>query len=36
MSDIVPGELLTADDNVTINEGRETATVAVENWEYNG
>jgi urease subunit beta len=31
MSDIVPGELLTADDDVTINEGRETASVAVEN-----
>lgn len=31
MSDIVPGELLPADEEVTINEGRETATVAVEN-----
>ncbi|WP_336328379.1 urease subunit beta [Halovenus sp. HT40] len=31
MSDIVPGELLPADEEVTINEGRETATVTVEN-----
>ena len=31
MSDLVPGELLPADGEVTINEGRETATVAVEN-----
>ncbi len=31
MTDPVPGELLTADDPVTINEGRETATVTVEN-----
>ena len=31
MSDFVPGELLTTDEAVTINEGRETATVTVEN-----
>lgn len=31
MSDIVPGELLTDDEPVTINEGRETTTVTVEN-----
>jgi len=31
VSDIVPGELLPADEEVTINEGRETATVTVEN-----
>lgn len=31
MTDRVPGELLTGDDPVTINEGRETATVTVEN-----
>lgn len=29
--DIVPGELLLADSDVTINEGRETAAVTVEN-----
>lgn len=31
MTDYVPGELLTADEPVTINEGRETETVTVEN-----
>jgi urease subunit beta len=31
MSDIVPGEVLPAEESVTINEGRETATVSVEN-----
>jgi urease subunit beta len=31
MNEFVPGELLTADEAVTINEGRETATVTVEN-----
>ncbi|WP_226481452.1 urease subunit beta [Natrinema amylolyticum] len=31
MSDIVPGELLPADEPVTINEDRPTATVTVEN-----
>ena len=31
MSDIVPGELLPADESVTINDDRETATVSVEN-----
>ncbi|MFT4946222.1 MAG: urease subunit beta [Natronomonas sp.] len=31
MGDIVPGELLSADEEVTINEGRETETVTVEN-----
>ncbi|MHC3436792.1 urease subunit beta [Natrialbaceae archaeon A-gly3] len=31
MSDPVPGELLTADEPVEINAGRETATVTVEN-----
>jgi urease subunit beta len=31
MSDIVPGELLTAEEDVTINEGRETERVTVEN-----
>lgn len=31
MSDIVPGELLTKDEDVVINKGRETATVTVEN-----
>lgn len=31
MSEFVPGELLTTDEAVTINEGRETATVTVEN-----
>lgn len=31
MSDIVPGELLPAEENVVINEGRETETVTVEN-----
>ncbi|MEM4780950.1 MAG: urease subunit beta [Halalkalicoccus sp.] len=29
--DMKPGEVLPADGTVTINEGRETATVAVEN-----
>ncbi|MUW14982.1 urease subunit beta, partial [Halorubrum sp. CBA1125] len=31
MSDLVPGELLTADEPVEINAGRETETVTVEN-----
>jgi len=31
MSDFVPGELRPAEDPVIINEGRETATVTVEN-----
>jgi urease subunit beta len=31
MSDVVPGELLVADDQVEINAGRETAAVTVEN-----
>ena len=31
MSDIVPGELLTADEPVEINADRETASVTVEN-----
>jgi urease subunit beta len=31
MSERVPGEVLPADDPVTINEGRPTATVTVEN-----
>lgn len=31
MSDLVPGEVLPADDPVTINAGRPTATVTVEN-----
>ncbi|MFC7132342.1 MULTISPECIES: urease subunit beta [Salinibaculum] len=31
MTDFVPGELFTTDDPITINEGRETATVTVEN-----
>ncbi|ELZ02180.1 urease subunit beta [Natrialba aegyptia] len=31
MSEFTPGELLPADDPVTINEGRPTATVTVEN-----
>lgn len=31
MSELVPGELLPADDPVTINEGRSTASVTVEN-----
>lgn len=31
MSELVPGELLPADESVTINEGRETTTVTVEN-----
>ena len=31
MSDLVPGELLTADDPVEINADRETASVTVEN-----
>ncbi|ELZ42306.1 urease subunit beta [Halorubrum saccharovorum DSM 1137] len=31
MSDLVPGELLPADDPIEINAGRETASVTVEN-----
>ncbi|WP_408960427.1 urease subunit beta [Natrinema sp. 74] len=31
MSEFIPGELLPADDSVTINEGRPTVTVTVEN-----
>jgi urease subunit beta len=31
VSDLVPGELLTDDDPASINNGRETATVTVEN-----
>lgn len=31
MSEFVPGELLPADESVTINEGRPTTTVTVEN-----
>jgi len=31
VSELVPGELETADEPVTINAGRETTTVAVEN-----
>jgi urease subunit beta len=31
MSEFVPGELLPADEPVTINEGRSTTTVTVEN-----
>ncbi|ARS88791.1 urease subunit beta [Natrarchaeobaculum aegyptiacum] len=31
MSELIPGELLPAEEPVTINEGRETATVTVEN-----
>jgi urease subunit beta len=31
VSDIVPGELLPAEEGVVINEGRESATVTVEN-----
>ena len=31
MSDLVPGELLPADEPVEINAGRETASVTVEN-----
>ena len=31
MTDDIPGELLLDDEPVTINEGRETATVTVEN-----
>jgi len=31
MSDVTPGELLCADEDVTINADRETATVSVEN-----
>lgn len=29
--DLAPGEIIPADGEITINEGRETATVAVEN-----
>ena len=31
MSDLVPGELLPAEEPVSINDGRETASVTVEN-----
>ncbi len=31
MSDLVPGELLPADEPISINDGRETASVTVEN-----
>ncbi|GAB3026607.1 urease subunit beta [Natronobiforma cellulositropha] len=31
MTSLTPGEVLPADDPVTINEGRETTTVTVEN-----
>ncbi len=31
MSEFVPGELIRADDSITINEGYETTTVTVEN-----
>lgn len=31
MSDLIPGELLTADEPISINDDRETATITVEN-----